>query len=273
MERYRKSGKARVAGKRIELVARDINDREFPVELAIIPVTPGESSFFTAYLRDISQQREVEHIHVEHEKDLRRILLQTVSSVSRTIEMRDPYTSGHQQRVAQLSAAIAKETGCSDSTIEGISIGASIHDIGKIAIPGEILTRPGRLDKNSFGLVQSHSIVGYNITKDIEFPWPIAKIILQHHERLDGTGYPNGIKGDEIIPEARIVAVADMVEAIMSHRPYRPGQGVEKALEIIKFEAGVKLDAEYVQACVNVFENNNFEFKPFSDNPLFEPAF
>lgn len=153
--------------------------------------------------------------------------------------------------------------------IEGIRIGASIHDIGKIAVPGEILNRPGRLDELSMNLVRTHCEVGYSITKDVVFPWPISKIILQHHERIDGSGYPYGLKGGEIIREAQIVSVADMVEAILSHRPYRPGHGIEKALAIIRSESGTKLNPDYVEACVEVFEKDNFEFEPVSENPFF----
>ncbi len=270
MERYRQTGVGRVAGRRVEVVAVRSDGREIPVELAIIPVNPGDSSFFTAYLRDISDRKIVEDIRSEHTREMREMLEQTVSSVSRTVEMRDPYTSGHQQRVAQLSVAIAKQLECSEHMVEGIRIGALIHDIGKIAVPGEILNRPGKLDKISMSLVRTHCEVGYSITKDIVFPWPVAEIILQHHERIDGSGYPYGLKGDKISREAQIVSIADMVEAIISHRPYRPGFGIEKALSIIKSEAGTSLNQTYVDACIDVFEKCNFEFQPVSENPFFK---
>ncbi len=269
MEHYRKTGVGNVAGKRVEVTAVKSNGREIPVELAIIPVNPGDSSFFTAYLRDISDRKIVEDIRSEHTREMRKMLEQTVSSVSRTVEMRDPYTSGHQQRVAQLSVAIAKQLECSEHMVEGIRIGALIHDIGKIAVPGEILNRPGKLDKISMSLVRTHCEVGHSITKDIVFPWPISEIILQHHERIDGSGYPHGLKGDEISREAQIVSIADMVEAIISHRPYRPGFGIEKALSIIKFEAGTSLNKTYVDACVDVFDKGDFEFQLVSRNNFF----
>ncbi|MBT4932800.1 MAG: PAS domain S-box protein [Rhodospirillaceae bacterium] len=269
MEHYMKTGKRSVAGKRVEVMAVRADGREIPVELTIIPVTPGDSPIFTAYLRDMSDQKIIEDVRLEHDQEMRKMLEQTVSSVSRTIEMRDPYTSGHQQRVAQLSEAIAIKLECSEHMVEGIRIGASIHDIGKIAVPGEILNRPGRLDDLSMSLVKTHCEFGYSITKDIAFPWPISNIILQHHERLDGSGYPYGLKGDEIVREAQIVSVADMMEAIMSHRPYRPGHGLEKALSIIESQSGLTLNQYYVEACVDVFKQDNFDFKPVSENPFF----
>ncbi len=269
IDHFRKTGKRNVAGKRVEVTAVRADGREIPVELAIIPINPGDSPFFTAFLRDISEQKILEDVRQEHDFEMRKMLEQTVSSVSRTIEMRDPYTSGHQQRVAQLSTAIAVKLECSDHMIEGIRIGASIHDIGKIAVPGEILNRPGRLDELSMSMVKTHCEFGFSITKDIVFPWPISEIILQHHERLDGSGYPYGLKGDEIIREAQIVSVADMMEAIMSHRPYRPGFGLEKALSIIMSQAGSTLNPQYVEACVDVFRQDKFVFVPVSENPFF----
>lgn len=270
MERYRKTGQGNVAGKRVEVTAINSSGREFPVELAIIPVNPGDTSFFTAYLRDISDRKIVEKVQIEHDLEMRRLLEQTVSSVSRTIEMRDPYTSGHQQRVSQLSSAIARKLGCSEHMIEGIRIGASIHDIGKIAVPGEILNRPGKLDELSMNLVRTHCEVGYSITKDVIFPWPVSQIILQHHERIDGSGYPYQLKGDEITREAQIVSVADMVEAILSHRPYRPGLGLDKAIAIIKEDSGKSLAPIYVEAALEVLVTDHFEFEPVSENPLFD---
>jgi HD-GYP domain-containing protein (c-di-GMP phosphodiesterase class II) len=153
--------------------------------------------------------------------------------------------------------------------IEGIRIGATVHDIGKIAVPGEILNRPGMLDGPSMSVVRTHCEVGHAITKDIIFPWPISEIILQHHERIDGSGYPNGLAGNEITAEAQIVCVADMFEAILSHRPYRPGHGFDRALSIIRSEAGRSLNPTYVGACIDVFVEDHFEFQPVSENPLF----
>jgi PAS domain S-box-containing protein len=188
-------------------------------------------------------------------KNLSSSLIQTIEAIAITVEKRDPYTSGHMNHVAQLSSLIAKEMGLSEQQIQGIELGAKIHDIGKIYIPSEILNRPGKLTQAEFEMIKSHSQVGYEIVKGIDFIWPVAEMILQHHEKLDGSGYPNGLKGDEIIIEAQILAVADILEAVSSHRPYRPALGVEKGLEIIKEARGVLLNSEAVDICVKLVED------------------
>lgn len=188
-------------------------------------------------------------------------LVQTIRAIARTVEKRDPYTSGHQQRVAELSTAIARELNLPEERIEGIRLGATIHDIGKVYIPAEILNRPGKLSDAEFEIIKSHAQVGWDIVKDIEFPWPVAEMILQHHERLDGSGYPHGLKGEAITLEARILAVADTVEAMASHRPYRPGLGVDAALEEIAKNRGKLYDAEVVDACLRLFREKGFGFE------------
>jgi len=175
-------------------------------------------------------------------------------------EMRDPYTAGHQQRVAKLATAIASEMGFGGEQVDGVHFGSLIHDVGKISIPAEILSKPGKLSEIEFMLIKTHPQAGYGILKGIDFPWPVAKMILQHHERLDGSGYPDALKGDEIILEARILMVADVVEAMSSHRPYRPGLGLAAALEEIKRGRGVYYDPQVVDTCVHLFENKKFDF-------------
>ncbi len=184
----------------------------------------------------------------------------TIQAISLTLEKRDPYTAGHQRRVAQLAVAMAQAIGMSDEDVEGVRFGAMIHDFGKIYVPSEILSRPGTLSDSEFAIIKSHPDVGYDIVKDIDFPWPINSMILQHHERLDGSGYPNGLRADEIGFEAKILMVADVVEAMSSHRPYRPGLGIEAALEYIKDNRGVAFDANVVDVCVKLFEENGFVF-------------
>lgn len=260
MVRYRTTGQAVMAGRRIEVTAMRADGSEFPAELTIIPVHPSESPFFTAYLRDISTRKEAEREKTEHIQQLRRILLQTVHSVSKTIETRDPYTAGHQSRVSELGAAIARKLGLEARIVEGVQLGGLIHDIGKIAVPAEILTRPGLIDRASYAVVKNHCETGYEITKDVEFPWPIADIIRQHHERLDGSGYPQGLRGDRIILEARIIGVADVVEAIHSQRPYRESLGLASALEEIRENAGVLYDPDVVAACLDLIESGEFQF-------------
>jgi putative nucleotidyltransferase with HDIG domain len=185
--------------------------------------------------------------------------IQIVASIG---EVRDPYTSGHQQRVSQLAVAIAREMELSATLIEGIRFGGLIHDIGKIGVPAEILSKPSRLTPLEMELIRIHSTTGYEIIKNIEFPWPVAQIILQHHERLDGSGYPAGLKGDNILLEARIIAVADTVEAMSSHRPYRPGRGMDAALAEIAGASGIRYDPQAVEACIRLIRDKGFAFKP-----------
>jgi putative nucleotidyltransferase with HDIG domain len=179
-----------------------------------------------------------------------------------TVERRDPYTAGHQRRVAELAAAIARTLGLNPEQIGGLHFAATIHDIGKIYVPAEILARPGRLSRTELELVKTHAQVGFEIVKDVEFPWQVADMIRQHHERMDGSGYPQGLKGASILLESRILAVADVVEAMSSHRPYRPGLGIDAALNQVKLEAGTKLDAQVVAACERVFREQGFAFSP-----------
>jgi HD-GYP domain-containing protein (c-di-GMP phosphodiesterase class II) len=176
------------------------------------------------------------------------------------VEKRDPYTAGHQQRVAELCVAIGRKLDLAEDRLEGLRLGATIHDLGKISVPAEILSRPGKLSALEFAIIKSHPQVGYDIVKDVQFPWPVTDMILQHHERLDGSGYPNGLKGDAIILEARILAVADVIESMSSHRPYRPALGLDAALAQVRQEAGTKLDAQVVDACERVFREQGFSF-------------
>jgi putative nucleotidyltransferase with HDIG domain len=176
----------------------------------------------------------------------------SIRAIALTVEMRDPYTAGHQERVALLASAIAGEMGLPKDRIEGIRIAGIIHDIGKIAVPAEILAKPGRLTEYEFGLIKTHPQMGYEILKQIEFPWPIAQIVLQHHERMDGSGYPQGLMGKDILLEAKILGLADVVEAMASHRPYRPALGLDKALEEIIKHKGILYDSAAIEACVKL---------------------
>lgn len=196
----------------------------------------------------------------EAEIKLHNSLLGLIKAMAYTVEIRDAYTAGHQKRVAALSIAIGKKIGISEDRIMGLELAAKIHDIGKIQVPAEILSKPSRLSEIEFALIKVHPEIGYDILKEIEFPWPIATIIRQHHEKLDGSGYPHGLKGEEILLEARIITVADIVEAIANHRPYRPALGIDFALEVITKERGTKLDADVVDACVVLFNEKEFYF-------------
>jgi len=199
-----------------------------------------------AMVADMSMQRDAEG-------RLKQALTGTVAAMGALVEMRDPYTAGHERRTAELVVAMARELGLGQDAVETLDLTARMHDIGQIAVPAEILTRPGRLSQNEFTLVKAHPRVAYDILSSIDFGRPVAEIILQHHERLDGSGYPNGLAGDDMLLEARILAVADVVEAMSSHRPYRPALGVEAALDEIAAGAGRLYDAAVVKACEQVF--------------------
>ena len=192
-------------------------------------------------------------------ENLKKVMNSTVQAITTTVEKRDPYTSGHQQRVADLSRVIAQEIGLSENEIEGIYIAAAIHDIGKISLPAEILSKPVQLSDIEVSLIQSHSQTGYDILKGIEFPWPIAEIVLQHHERQNGSGYPRGLAGDDILMAARIIGVTDVVETMASHRPYRPSKGIDKALAEITQNRGILYDPLVVDACLTIFNNKEFQ--------------
>jgi response regulator RpfG family c-di-GMP phosphodiesterase len=194
----------------------------------------------------------------ESEQKLRRSLLDSITAIAATIELRDPYTAGHQRRVANLATKIATELNLSTEQIEGLGLASSVHDIGKIQVPSEILTRPGRISGVELSLIKEHPETGRGILKGIDFPWPIAEIVQQHHERLDGSGYPNGLKGEEILQEARILAVADVVEAMVTHRPYRASLGDKAALDEIIDHRGELYDPEVVDACLNLFEHKGY---------------
>jgi response regulator RpfG family c-di-GMP phosphodiesterase len=195
---------------------------------------------------------------VESESRLKNNLLETISAVAAMVELRDPYTAGHQRHVAQLVDAIARELGLPEDQIEGLHLAAVVHDLGKINVPSEILSKPGRLNEAEFSMIKQHPQFGYDILKGIDFPWPIAEIVRQHHERLDGSGYPHGLRGDEILAEARILAVADVIEATASHRPYRAGRGIETALHELALDSGTKLDADVVDVALRLFREKGY---------------
>ncbi len=194
-------------------------------------------------------------------ENIERLLEDTVAALSSAVEKRDPYTSGHQKRVMQLSCAIAKELNLSEKQISGIRMAAVIHDIGKLNIPIDYLTKPTKLSEDEMSIIKKHSREGYEILQGIQFPWPIADIVLQHHERIDGSGYPNGLSGDRILLEAKIIAVADVVEAMATNRPYRPMLGMEKALEEIQSKKGTFFDPAIVDACVNIIRREKLFWK------------
>jgi PAS domain S-box-containing protein len=189
---------------------------------------------------------------------LKTALHRTIEVVSTIGEIRDPYTHGHERRVGEFAAAIGAEMGLDDDRIEGLRVAGHMHDVGKISAPAEILSKPGKLSPPEFKLIMNHAQQGYEILKGVEFPWPVAQVALQHHERLDGSGYPQGLKGDAIILEARIMAIADVVEAMSSYRPYRPSLGIDKALEEIERGRGTIYDTAAADACLRLFREKGY---------------
>jgi PAS domain S-box-containing protein len=213
-------------------------------------------------VQDISDKKRAEARIQDYIQKLERGMLGTIKAVSVMSELRDPYTYGHEQRVGDLSGAIAAEMGLDAQVVKGLQIAGYVHDIGKIVVPAEILAKPTKLTKAEFELIKSHPEQGYEVLKNIDFPWQVALVALQHHERLDGSGYPQGLKGDQIILEARILAVADVVEAMAAHRPYRASMGIDAALEEVVKNRGVKYDPAAVDACVRLFRERGYVLAP-----------
>jgi len=222
-----------------------------------------EESFLTAIstmLAGIIIRKKDEETLRESIQTLNKAFSGAVKALSSAVEKRDPYTAGHQERVAQLCVAIAEEMNINKAELLGVRVTGLLHDIGKIAVPAEILTRPGRLSDAEFNIIKTHPQVGYEILNTIEFPYPVAQAVLQHHEHLNGSGYPCGISGNKIILEARILAVADTIETMASNRPYRPGLGLKAALEEIKDKKGSFYDSTVVDACLRLFYEKGYKF-------------
>jgi len=210
-------------------------------------------------IRDISNRKKLEEENLKFQHSISISLHEVIETLANVIVARDSDTAGHQKRVANLASAIAAKLNLPLHTIEGIHLSALIHDIGKIAIPAEILTKPKALTNFELAMLRNHVQTGYDILKNIHFPWNVAQIVLQHHERIDGSGYPNGLKGDSICEEAKIIAVADVVEAISSDRPYRKSRGIEAALDEITTNSGKLYDARVVEACLKVFKDDRYD--------------
>lgn len=227
-------------------------------EVKLLQELAADLAFGIETLRTRTERDRNANEHLHHAEMLRQSLEDSVKAIANTVEMRDPYTAGHQRRVAELAVAISRELELPEEMIRGIEIGASIHDLGKISVPAEILAKPTKLTDIESMLIQNHVQAGYDILKDIKFPWPIATMVLQHHEILDGSGYPQGLKRDNIILEARILAVADVVEAMSSHRPYRPAKGIDAALEEIFTNRETRYDPAVVDACLKLFREKGF---------------
>lgn len=255
-------------GKELTLLCED--GEQIPVYFSISkPTIAGHPHISCVLSTDLTEQKQIEEIvaskkaaliAIEASNLLQQSLEESIKAIASTVESRDQYTAGHMRRVGMLSMAIAGAMGLSKDTMRGIELASAIHDVGKIAIPVEILVKPGKLTNVEYMLVQTHVDAGYDIVKNIQFTWPVAEMIHQHHERMDGSGYPRGLKGDEILLGARIIAVADVVEAMSMNRPYRVVLGLDAAIEEIKQGRGRLYDPEVVDACVGLFANKKFSF-------------
>lgn len=235
-------------------------DKRLPVEVYATPILGhrrGVDGVAVAFADISGRKRSMEALK-NSVAQMRTTMEQTVAALAATAEKRDPYTAGHQQRVAALAEALAGKLGVNGDRRDGLRVACLLHDLGKISIPAEILAKPARLTDIEFSIMKTHPEAAYDILKGVSFPWPVADMVLQHHERLDGSGYPGGLTGADILPEARILAVADVVEAMSSHRPYRAALGLAKALGEIASRRGTAYDAEVVDACVELFEKDGF---------------
>lgn len=247
-------------GNHTVLIGRD--GRKIPIMDTAAPIRGenGEILGVVVVFRDDTERRRAERERRENLARLRRSLESAITAVATLVEMRDPYTAGHQRRVAELACAIAREMGLPEERVAGLRFAALIHDVGKTVIPAAILNKPGHLTEIEFALIKTHPEVGYDVLKNIDFPWPVARIVLQHHERMNGSGYPAGLKGEAILLEARILAVADVLEAMASHRPYRPAHDTKEALAEIARHRGELYDPDVVDAAISLFTTKGFSF-------------
>jgi putative nucleotidyltransferase with HDIG domain len=232
-------------------------DEHIAHEISSYPTIEGVSVF----VKDVTEIKKAERQLQDTLESLRKSISTTIQVMVSTVEARDPYTAGHQLKSANLARAIATEMGLPSEKIESIRMAGSIHDIGKISIPAEILSKPTKLSEIEFSLIKEHAHRGFEMLKDVESPWPLAEIVYQHHERIDGSGYPRNLKGDEIMIEARILMVADVVEAMESHRPYRAGLGIQAALNEIEKNRGIFYDATVADACLRLFREKGFKLE------------
>ncbi len=240
----------------VEIQMRRADGTDFWGSLTLRLHHTDDAVVMQGVITDISHRREsLEKLH--------KTVMGTVSAMGRLVDMKDPYTAGHQERVAHLATAIATEAGLSQERIEGVNIAGKLHDIGKMCVPAEILTKPGVVSPEEMRLLKTHPSSGYNILRNIEFPWPVAEFVLQHHERLDGSGYPAGLTDRQICIEAKILAVADVVEAMATRRPYRAGKGVHEALQTVTLGAGILYDRKMTEICVNLFLQKDYNLPPY----------
>jgi len=260
-----------IAGGKYDRVIAPVNRKDIDTIIEKINFMANLIAARDKQLRDLIGDLRISRDNLRISRDnLSKSLDETVTSLATTAEKRDPYTSGHQERVNRLALAIAKEIKLPDQQMEGLHFASLLHDIGKIALPAEYLAKPSLLSSIERAVIEHHAEVGYEILKDIHFPWPVAEIVYQHHEHLDGSGYPRGLTDKEILLEAKILTVADVMEAMSSHRPYRPSLGIEAALKEIRAGKGTRYHAPSVDACIRLIKNKEAEFFSKDWCPLLE---
>ncbi|MEE9914172.1 MAG: PAS domain S-box protein [Deltaproteobacteria bacterium] len=244
-----------------EIIRKDNTRRIVQSSFTLLKDSGDQVIGYRGIVRDITELKQMEKERQKSLEQLRTSLEATIHAMAVTVESRDPYTAGHQRRVADLAYAIARDLNLDSHRMDGLRMASTIHDLGKISIPAEILTKPTKLTNIEYEIVRTHAQAGYDILKDIDFPWPIARIVLEHHERMDGSGYPNHLKEGDILLESKILAVADVVEAMASHRPYRPSLGTELALDEIVRNRGRLYEGAIVDICLRLFKEKHFSFE------------
>jgi len=254
MEKAKQRGKEEQSSYEFRIISKDGEERI--VEANTVNIGKKREAKEMGILRDITERKKAEKEEKKCSQRLKSTFVETINALVSALERRDPYTAGHQKRVTNIACMLAEEMGLSNELVDGLRFAGLVHDVGKIQIPTEILIKPDHLSDIEFVMIKMHPQIGYDILKAIDFPFPVAPIILQHHERLDGSGYPACLRGEEIMLEARILAVADVVEAMSSHRPYRPALGTDKAMEEISQNKGVLYDPKVVDACLKVLSKN-----------------
>jgi PAS domain S-box-containing protein len=244
-----------------QIIRKDGTKRYVEASVSLQKDSSDKPKGFRGIVRDVTERKRAEVKLQQTLNSLTNAVGATIQVMVSAVEMRDPYTAGHQLRSADLACAIAAEMGLPQEKIDGIHMAGSIHDIGKLSVPAEILSKPTKLTNIEYSLIKEHSLSGYEMLKNVESPWPLAQIVYQHHERMDGSGYPRNLKGDEILMEARIMAVADVVESMASHRPYRPSLGIDVALEEIEKNRGSLYDDAVVDACLKLFREKGYQLQ------------
>lgn len=242
----------KLTGVECNTIRKDGTEISIVVNASVLKDIFGNPTGLLFAMHDITRRKRAEEKNIQGTEKLVRVMDEIIEAMARMVEIRDPYTAGHQRRVSDIAAAIAKEMGLPEEKIEATRVAGMVHDIGKIYVPAEILSKPSHLNEMEYRMIKQHPRLSYEILSSIEFPWPVADIVFQHHERMDGSGYPTGISGEDISIEARIIAVADVVEAMGSHRPYRPSLGIKQALEEISKNKGVLYDPEVVDASLRL---------------------